>query len=273
VGGIRYEIWDAHTASGERWWVVTNPTNLYTQQDFKSRDVVLTFHIGLAMRLANRYEVRVMPTAEEILRGPWRRWEQAAQALEAGEEAEHFQAVGAHLREAMISFTHEVADDRLIPAGAQRPRASAVVDWLELLANHLAPGEHNTRLRSYLKALIQPTWEYIQHLVHSKNSTRMDAEIGLAAVAHLLSTFTACVLRAARKTKRCADCQSYSLVGGTCRQCGWEDPDYEPPAIRQPTEAEIAAAREQPCTPSSDISTLLTLHDLLEGRRRDMPQL
>jgi hypothetical protein len=73
VGGIRYEIWDAHTGSGERWWVVTNPTNLYTQQDFKSKDVVLTFHIGLAMRVANRYSVPITPSAEEILSGPWRR--------------------------------------------------------------------------------------------------------------------------------------------------------------------------------------------------------
>ena len=42
VAGRVHEVWDVHTATG-RWWVVTNPTNLYTRQDFKSRDVVLTF--------------------------------------------------------------------------------------------------------------------------------------------------------------------------------------------------------------------------------------
>jgi hypothetical protein len=85
----------------------------------------------------------------------------------------------------MISFAHDVADDRLVPAGTARPKASAVVDWLNLLVNYFAPGEHDARLRGYLKALVQPTWEYVQHLLHDKHATRMDAEIGLAAVAHL----------------------------------------------------------------------------------------
>lgn len=40
VGPVRHDIWDVQCAKS-RWWVVTNPTNLYTQEDFKSRDVVL----------------------------------------------------------------------------------------------------------------------------------------------------------------------------------------------------------------------------------------
>jgi hypothetical protein len=47
---VRHDIWDVHCTQS-RWWVVTNPTNLYSQQDFKSGEVVLTFHIGLALRL------------------------------------------------------------------------------------------------------------------------------------------------------------------------------------------------------------------------------
>lgn len=50
VGPVRHDIWDVHCAES-RWWVVTNPTNLYDREDFKSRDVVLTFHIGLMMRV------------------------------------------------------------------------------------------------------------------------------------------------------------------------------------------------------------------------------
>jgi hypothetical protein len=48
VGPVRHDIWDVHCADS-RWWVITEPTNLYSQEDFKSRDVALTFHIGLAM--------------------------------------------------------------------------------------------------------------------------------------------------------------------------------------------------------------------------------
>jgi hypothetical protein len=57
VGGVVHDIWDVSTKTG-RWWVVTNPTNLYTQDDFKSRDVVLTFHIGLMARVADQRVAR-----------------------------------------------------------------------------------------------------------------------------------------------------------------------------------------------------------------------
>jgi hypothetical protein len=70
VGPVRHDIWDVHCPES-RWWVVTNPTNLYSQQDFKSRDVVLTFHIGLALRLeyAQEREVPVAPGPAELLPG------------------------------------------------------------------------------------------------------------------------------------------------------------------------------------------------------------
>lgn len=60
VGPVHHDIWDVHCAAS-RWWVVTNPTNLYDQADFKSRDVVLTFHIGLMLRVqyAQERDVRV----------------------------------------------------------------------------------------------------------------------------------------------------------------------------------------------------------------------
>jgi hypothetical protein len=48
VGPVRHDIWDVHCPDS-RWWVITEPTNLYSQEDFKSRDGALTFHVGLAM--------------------------------------------------------------------------------------------------------------------------------------------------------------------------------------------------------------------------------
>jgi hypothetical protein len=70
VGPVRHDIWDVH-CTDSRWWVVTPPTNLYSQADFKSRDVVLTFHLGLALRLmygADR-EVPVRPEVAHLLPG------------------------------------------------------------------------------------------------------------------------------------------------------------------------------------------------------------
>src|SRR5260370_33359701 len=81
VFGHRYETWDVHLDDGQRWWVVTNPSNYYSQSDFKSRDVVLTFHLGLAMRVAARYQVPRTEHAGDIFESLWRRWEQAADHL------------------------------------------------------------------------------------------------------------------------------------------------------------------------------------------------
>jgi len=48
VLGRQYDVWDAHTNEG-RWWVITNPTNLYSQELIKSMDVALSFHVGLML--------------------------------------------------------------------------------------------------------------------------------------------------------------------------------------------------------------------------------
>jgi hypothetical protein len=78
VGPVRHDIWDVHCADS-RWWVVTSPTNLYTQADFKSRDVVLTFHVGLALRIEylRERDVPLAPEPAHLLSGSWRRWQQA----------------------------------------------------------------------------------------------------------------------------------------------------------------------------------------------------
>ena len=88
VGPAGHDIWDVH-CEDSRWWVVTNATNLYSQRDFKSRDVVLTFHVGLMMRMTHlqEREVPFTPEAADLLPGSWRRWEQAFTAYDGGDEA------------------------------------------------------------------------------------------------------------------------------------------------------------------------------------------
>src|SRR6266487_1244148 len=115
VGPVRHDIWDVHCADG-RWWVITEPTNLYSQEDSKSRDVALTFHIGLSLRMSYLHDRRIpvdIPAAD-LLPGTWRRWEQAFEPYESGDEAENFQAVGVRLRECLtIALTR-------CPLGSER---------------------------------------------------------------------------------------------------------------------------------------------------------
>ncbi len=259
VGPVRHDIWDVH-CSDSRWWVVTNPPMLYSQADLKSRDVVLTFHVGLALRLLYQQErqVPVAPKPALLLPGSWRRWQQAFEAYDSGDEAENFQAVGVRLRECLLAFIGETCSDDLVADREAPPERGNFKDWAELLANRLAAGESADKLRSYLKKLAVETWKYVNWLTHAENAVRMDAEIGLKAVEHLLGAFTASRLRLDQVGARCEECGSYQMVGGACRHCEWVDPEYEPPPdLPTISEEERARRLAEPCTPSSDISTFM----------------
>src|SRR5262249_29643861 len=182
VGPARHDIWDVHCESS-RWWVITNPTYLYSQEDFKSRDVALTFHIGLSLRVSylHDHKVPVRPQAADLLEGSWRRWQQAFEVYETGDEAENFPAVWVRLRECLASSLGEPTSPALVPAGQTPPQAANFKAWTQLLADTLAGGSSNAHLRSYLKKLSAETWEYVGWLTHAKNAIRTDAEIGLKA--------------------------------------------------------------------------------------------
>lgn len=167
VASILHDIWDVHCADS-RWWAVTNPLNAYSQEDFKSRDVVLTFHVGLALRVASRDDVPIADSAAALLPGVWRRWSQAVEALTTAREAEDFQAVGVRLRECLVSFAGEIADDGFVAKETTAPKRADAVAWTSLLADHLAGGTSGERLRSYLKKMTKETWDYVNWLTHAK---------------------------------------------------------------------------------------------------------
>lgn len=258
VGPVRHDIWDVH-CSDSRWWVVTSPTRHYSQTDFKSRDVVLTFHVGLALRVSYRHD-RQVPVAPEpalLLPGSWRRWEQAFEAYDSGDEAENFNAVGVRLRECLLAFVGETCNDDLLADGEELPKRGDFKGWTDLLANRLAAGRSAAELRSYLKKLAVETWTYVNWLTHAENAVRMDAEIGLKAVGHLLGTFTAARMRLDQIGTRCEKCDSYRVVGGVCQHCEWVNLTPEPSELPGISEEERARGLAEPCTPSSDISTFV----------------
>jgi hypothetical protein len=63
--GDRFEIWSCITNQGN-WWVVTPMMNFYPQEDFKSADVVLTFHVGMVGRIMSRDEAPLAPELPDI---------------------------------------------------------------------------------------------------------------------------------------------------------------------------------------------------------------
>jgi hypothetical protein len=267
------DVWDVHTDKG-RWWVITPPTNLYSQAKFPSMDAVLSFHAGLMARVEARQQ-RSAP-AEQSARFPaaWRLWEQAGEALERAEEAHDFQAVGMRCRESLLAFARE-ASSLVQPPPDDPPKAADFNGWTELVANAIAAGPGAERRRGYLKASAKATWELVNWLTHITNAERCDAYFSHSATGHVLSSWTISVLRhESPDADRCPDCGSYRLVKEydrsegpddfyaiICRVCGWTGAP----------EAERRIERAAP-DPDEDLGPCVTIDVPLRGPTLPKPR-
>ena len=190
----RLDVWDVHTNAG-RYWVITNPTFLYSQHLFPSLDYTLTVHVGLTTRMMARREGPPDAERAQKLTECWRRWAQAAQAADHAEEAEDFQAVGMRCREVLLTLVGHLAQGWMVPEGEEPPKAADFVRWSERVADGLAGGSHAERVRGYLKAQAKAAWEMVQWLTHTKNAVRFDAELALEATRATLEAFGAALVR------------------------------------------------------------------------------
>jgi uncharacterized protein with PIN domain len=239
VIGNDHEVWDVHT-TGERYWVITRPTNLYAQRLFPSADYTLTFHVGLSARVASRREVADTEQRERLA-GPWRRWVQAAEALDQAREAEEFQSVGMRCRECLLSLVKEISSATMVPPGTEAPKAADFIHWSELIANALAGGGSAKEIRAYLKTSAQAAWQLVSWLTHATNADRFQGEIGVEATESVLVAFSTALLRFERGTPdRCPECGSYKLetrympelsasipYATLCVACGWTNAELE----------------------------------------------
>lgn len=248
VMGEAYEIWDVTTAE-DRWWVITNPTNLYSQRHFPSLDYTLSFHVGLMMRLQSLQERAgdgELTPFDEV----FRRQNQARHLLERAVEAEDFQAVGMQLRECLISLIGVMRRRVELPRG-ERPQEANVTGWSTILMDHLCPGEPNKELRQYLKTTTEKAWQLVNWLTHHRNARKTAAVIAAEAVdAIVLHHIRLLSRERTDRIEQCPLCQSRNIrshfdVGiepdgayyETCGACHWSShPGYpegeavEPPA-------------------------------------------
>jgi hypothetical protein len=282
IFGRHYDVWDVHTDQ-DRWWVVTNPLNLYSQADFKSMDVALTFHLGLMQRVYAHHDPPVSMGEQDRLTGTWRRWTQAAYAFDRADEAEEFQAVGMRLRQSLISFVREAATKEMVPEGAAPPKDNDFIHWSEHVANTIAAGASSDHLRAYLKAAAKEAWHYLNWLTHAENATRFDAQIALDVTSDILQTYGMALLRWERGgPDRCPSCSSYRLVSDyrpespdrpyvtLCESCGWESasPPHDVEVVKaQPSpdpsrEERVKESLSSPHVLTSDISTFVTPADV-----------
>jgi len=242
VFGTPDACWNVRTEK-ERYWVITNPTNLYSQELFPSLDYTLSFHIGLMARVQAQRKGSKDDRVGDRLAAALRRWEQAAEALDASSESEEVQAVGMRCRECLITFVRAAATTAKVPDGQEPPKAADVIHWSELIADTVASGSRAAEIRGYLKALARAAWQLVAWLTHAANATRSHGTLAVDATYAVLNAFGAAILRHEQPTPdRCSRCNSLRITivahpafdsgeAIACEGCGWiEDAHPAKPA-------------------------------------------
>ncbi len=181
--GRSMDIWNVLTNRGERkWWVITNPTNLYAQRLFPSMDYMISFHVGVTTRMMSNAETDTEPSQRRRLLGPARRIEEASRALALADEAEDFQTVGMRLREAMLEFIQLVSKPSMVPLGNEPPKQGDFVHWSEHAADTVARGPSAAEVRTAMKTTAKCAWQFVNWLTHAKNAVRAYGQIALDLV-------------------------------------------------------------------------------------------
>lgn len=248
VSGQRFDAWDVHTDK-QRWWVLTNLTNLYPQAQFPSLDYTLSFHIGLMHRLQSREERERGGSEPDPFDEVYRRRDEVAALIVKSIEAEEFQSAAMRLRECLITLVGAVRRRVELPASGEFPKDADVPGWNEVLINHFCPGEPNKVLRQYLKATANRTWQLVNWLTHDRDANKTGAIIAHEAVSIQIGHFIQLVIRdrvdLAEACPRCSsrDVRSYydaaiepdGAYYERCRACYWsnhpgyrDEEDHEP---------------------------------------------
>lgn len=232
--GHNHDVWDLHASDG-RWWIITNPTNLYSQEQFPNLDLAVTFHMGLCLRIPRGGRkspaVATLRPFSEVLQAISDCDDALAQANDAGA----YRAIGVRCRENLLAFIHAAQDaaDWL----ADKPQRSNFIEWTDLISDTIQAGSENRERRRLLKSALKEAWAYVNWLTHSQSGNWIDAEMATTAVSHALGMATSMTIRHIRGVPdQCPECQSPNLnpeeglhtdypevvfERPVCADCGW----------------------------------------------------
>lgn len=102
---VRHDVWDVHT-NVDRWWVITEPMNLYAQKQFPNMDLALTFHVGLCLRIPRSERQKLSAIPAEPFAVCLRGLQEASEALAQAQEVADYQSIGVRCRGALPAFVN-----------------------------------------------------------------------------------------------------------------------------------------------------------------------
>jgi hypothetical protein len=233
---VRHDVWDVHTDK-DRWWVITEPMNLYAQDQFPNMDLALTFHLGLCLRIPRSQKQKLSDLPIEPFAEAYRYLGEASDAITQAEEVADYQAIGVRCREALLAFAD--AGQTVLPwtSTEPTPKRADLKAWADHICNVALAGVSHEHRRHLFKTLLDNAWKFTNWLTHAKGTNWHDAEAGVAVTENAISLCTSAVIQHLRGVPdECPACGSHRLTPQrgshtsmpdvewerpTCDKCGW----------------------------------------------------
>jgi ribosomal protein L37AE/L43A len=236
IVGHVHEVWDVHTDK-DRWWVITSPMNLYSQEQFPNMDIALTFHVGLCLRIPRTEKQKRSAPPVEPFDACFRQISDAREALSQAQEVSDFQALGVRCREMLLAFTDAAQNVFPWTSADPPPKRADFKAWVDHVCSVILQGASHEHRRLLFKTFLDAAWKFDNWLTHAKNSTWFDAEAAVSATEESLTLCISTILRHLRGVPDlCPKCGSSRLSREmapsaddpeeiwerpACQKCGW----------------------------------------------------
>jgi hypothetical protein len=236
VLGHCHDVWDVHTDQ-DRWWVITNPSNLYSQEQFPNMDLALTFHVGLCLRIPRSEKQKLSELPLEPFAQCYRYLSEASEALGQAEEVLDYQSIGMRCREALLAFVDTAQTVLPWTSAGPKPKQADLRAWADHICTVTMAGDSHKERRHLFKNQLESAWSFANWLTHAKGSKWHDAEAAIATTENAIGLCTSSVIRHMRGVpETCPACGSHRLSPErgfrsdlpdiewerpTCTKCDW----------------------------------------------------
>ena len=269
----RHDVWDVHTDK-DRWWVITNPTNLYSQQQFPNMDLAVTFHVGLCLRVPRSEKQKLSDLPIEPFAECYRYLSEASDALNQAQEVADYQSIGVRCREALLAFADAAQTVMPWTSAHEKPKRADLKAWVDHICSVSMAGASHEHRRHLFRTLLESAWKFTNWLTHAKSSKWHDAEAAFATTEHAISLCTSAVIRYTRGVPdACPACGSHRLSPQrgfhqdfpdtewerpTCDKCGWAGEPVPIVDVPQPPDENERPPPEGECIiPTVPLRTLM----------------
>jgi hypothetical protein len=249
----RHDVWDVHT-NVDRWWVITNPTNLYSQAQFPNMDLAVTFHVGLCLRMPRSEKTKLAEIPIEPFAQCYRYLSEASDALRQAQEVADYQAIGVRCREALLAFVE--AAQTVIPwvSEKDRPKRADFRAWVDHICSVSLAGPSQKDRRQLFKTLLDSAWGFSNWLTHTKSSKWHDAEAASSTTENAVALCISAVIQHIRGVPdACPACGSHRLSPERAFDPARPDDEWErPTCMRCDWTGEPVKVHRVPVAPSDN---------------------